>query len=107
MEKDEKIEINGIDKKGYYEQRREDVLKNGKYAKAEIIIEKNSQMPLSNIELNKCGPIEISKLYVTMKGMIEYLEENYMEECLVGKLLFGLEDMGHEITEIEDKEGNK
>ena len=59
-----------IDFNELQKQRKEEILKSGKYCKAEIIIGKCDNMPIAHIEVEKVSSKEVALLMGTMKEMI-------------------------------------
>lgn len=59
-----------IDFSELQKQRKEEIIKSGNYCKAEIVIGKNDNMPIAQIEVEKISSKEVALLMGTMKEMI-------------------------------------
>lgn len=59
-----------IDFNELQKQRKEEIIKSGNYCKAEIVIGKNENMPIAQIEVEKISSKEVALLMGTMKEMI-------------------------------------
>lgn len=103
------MEIEGINKEAFYEQRREQILK-GNYALSEVIIpntgdETEDSIPSCNMRLKNVNMEQVAKLYIALKGQLKYMEEKYPLACLIAKTAYSIENMGS--FEINCKENDE
>lgn len=64
-------------------QRRESILKNGKYAQLEIILERGGNSPVCNISLKNVSTKDVAFLIVSMKETTKQLINLYPEAGLL------------------------
>ncbi len=68
-------------------QRREQIIKNGKYAKLEIIVSQDENEPPScNIHMKEINKKTIAKLILIVRETLKSLEEEFPAESLYSKL---------------------
>lgn len=102
MENNEKIEI---DYKELEKQRRDMILKEGKYCRAEILLGRNDNMPIVNIELKHVKSQDVAKLCVSIKELVNHMKKQYPLEYMLGKQMFKTKNLGN--YNEENKEENQ
>lgn len=85
---DNKIEVNYAE---YEKQRKESILKGGKYVKFELILEHSGDTPYCDLQCRRIDGIDIAKFLLAMETTLEKLKEKHKSEYILGKSLFGVE----------------
>ena len=89
-----KLNVDGMEIEDFREfskQHKENILKNGHYARIELITDPNSDIPFHEIELDDCSVEEVMKLYVLLKEAIKGMERDYPDECCIAEKIIGAE----------------
>lgn len=92
-----------IDYEEYEKQRREMILKEGKYCRAEVLLAKDDNMPIVNVELKAVKSHDVAKLCLSLEKLLEYMKKTYPMEYMMGKRMFKTKNLGE--YKEEDKNG--
>lgn len=98
------MKIEKINKNEYEEQRKKSILEKGEYARLEIIIEPNDNLPIVNTQLSNCTSMEVARLITTMKATYKQLQKMYPKEAIMSEICFSTECLG--VEETNRKEGD-
>ena len=112
------MEIDKIDVQGMEKQRYNSIKESGEYLELNVLIgtenEKEgngvtSKSPVVKTEFHKCGPKEVSCLYVVLQSILTMLEKEYPGECAAAKLCMTVDKMGSKtfVVSEEDEENKK
>jgi len=97
----------------YERQRKELILKEGNYAKIEIIVPKienqNKQgtQPVISTELAKVGMQEVSMLLLALENTFETMKKKFPMEYMMAKVMYGVKDLGSAEYERKDNKEEK
>jgi hypothetical protein len=88
------------------------IKKSGKYIELNILIgvEKEKfdghtgKLPVVTTYARGCGPEEIANMYLVLKSMVEYYEQEYPAECLLASLTMTSNNMGTIDRPIDEEE---
>ena len=101
MENNIKIDYEELEK-----QRRDMILKEGKYCKAEILLAKDDNMPIVNIELKGVKSHDVAKLCVSLEELLNHMKKNYPLEYMMSKKMFKTLNVGNYNKINKEEENN-
>lgn len=90
----------------YEKQRREMILKEGKYCKAEVLLAKDDNMPIVNIELKGVKFYDVAKLCVSLEELLNHMKKNYPLEYMMSKKMFKTLNVGNYNKINKEEENN-
>ena len=94
----------------YERQRKELILKEGNYARIEIIVpkiekeNKEGTQPVISTELAKVGVQEVAMLLLALENTFNTMKKKFPMEYMMGKVMYGVTDLGTAEYERKDKE---
>ncbi len=92
-----------IDYKKYQEQKKENILNKGTgYCRAEILLEHDDDMPIININMKHVSTTDVAKFCICMEQLVKTLQQKYPIEFMLGKKLFGVQDLGNQGNKEEN-----
>ena len=98
-------EIN-INVEEYEKQRRESILKNGEYARIELILAHEQNVPFCSTELYKVSSMDVAKFLSALQATLEQLKEEFPQEYMLSKIIFKSETikMKKDLNDNEKKD---
>lgn len=88
---------------GLQEQRREEILKKGKYAMLELIVDPDDNVPIACLTVRKAGSKDIASLIGVLKAQLEAMKKEYPIEYMLSELCFGVECHGVDTKAVEEE----
>lgn len=88
---------------GLQEQRKEEILKKGKYAMLEIIVDPDDNVPIACLTVRKVGSKDIASLIGVLKAQLEAMKQEYPAEYMLSELFVRAKYHGVDTEEVEEE----